>query len=157
MTNSLLAFNVSKGNVRELVRQHLLGGPAQLIAIAVKAAGLEDDETLADYADLQSLLAGTTAECDFTNYSRLPLTGVNDGISNLPGENWYHADADDLEWSHAGGAVNNDIGAIIFVFDPDTTTDPHDNLIVPVTKYPWLETTTGISLTALINDFYRAE
>lgn len=142
-----IQFNIAKAKSGAYLEQVGVGN-ARLIAILVKAAGLEGDTTLKDHATLAALLAGTTDECDFTNYARKVISSVTNTVDNT--NDWFNSDTADLLWTSAGGAANNNVGAVIFAYDSDTTSGTDAN-IIPLYKMDYVETTTGSDLEVRIN------
>lgn len=140
-------FNVAKARVRTYMDQVGVGNAA-LVAILLKGAGLEGDGAILDHATVAALLAASNDECDFTNYARKTITVVTGGVDNA--NDWYNIDTADLTWASAGGAVNNTTGAIVWAFDPDTTTG-NDTTLVPLLLSTYVETTTGGDIQAQIN------
>lgn len=138
-------FNAVKGKFRYYTQ--LPASNDALIHVLVKASGLEAAGTMKDYTDLASLLAGTTDECDFTNYARLVVTTPpTETVDNT--NDWVDIKlAADPSWVNAGGATNNSTGMIITCYDPDTTTGT-DSSLIPLCAYGYTETTTGSTITA---------
>src|SRR5436190_1997666 len=140
-------FTVAKG----IWRYHL-GLPATndaLIAVLLKASGLQADGTLADYTDLATLLAASNDEADFTNYARKVITS---SITITPDTTNDRVDGDipDQTWTSAGGATNNSLGKLLVCYDPDTTGGT-DSSIIPITYHDLVATTDGTNLVAEIN------
>lgn len=142
-----IQFNIAKAKSGTYLDQVGVGN-ARLIAVLVKASGLEADNTLKDHATLAAILAGTTDECDFTNYQRKVISSVTNTVDNT--NDWFNSDTADLIWTTAGGATNNNIGAVIFCYDSDTTSGTDSN-IIPLYKMDYTETTTGSDLEVRIN------
>lgn len=140
-------FNIVKG--KSATYLDLVGtGNARLIAVLLKETALEADNTLIDHTTLSSLLAGASDECDFTNYQRKTISVMTNTVDNT--NNWFNSDTADLLYTLAGGAANNDIGAIVFCYDADTT-GGGDASIIPMYKMDYTETTTGSDLEVRIN------
>lgn len=138
-------FNKSKGKIRYYAEQVGVANAA-LVVILVKATGLEADPTLRDYNDLATLFAGTTKEAVFTNYARKVITlapTINQDNSN----DWVDIGMGmaNLTFATAGGAVNDNLGAVIFAFNPNTLSGTDANL-VPLTKHDFVATTNGTDL-----------
>lgn len=137
-------FNIVKGRFI-----HLASLPAAndgVIAVVLEAAGLEADETLMDYADLASLLAGTSAE--HADMGRVNLTNVVIEVDNV--NNWYRYTADnDLQWI---GATGNPTGAVLFCYVPDVGVST-DAEITPMSKHVFEITPQGVTVNASIGDF----
>jgi hypothetical protein len=95
-------------------------GTPDIGALLLIEAGLPGDGDFRDFTTVASVLASTADEATFTNYQRktlVPVVTVDnvtdqvrltiDGTSPIP-----------IQWSNAGGAVNNNIGAIVYYYDP---------------------------------------
>jgi hypothetical protein len=142
-------FNIAKGQVA-----YLCGLPATndaLIVIPLEASGLEADATLKDYANVSTLLAGTTNEQ--TTLGRKTVTAsvvVTPDNTN----DWVTVDMPDLTWTASAG---NAIGALLIAYDNDTTGGTDANLI-PLVCLVCAMTPDGSDFTAVINaaGFYKA-
>lgn len=145
-------FNIAKGRVNEYVYRVNNNDPTNsgLVVVLVKSAGLEADSTLKDHDNLSVLLAGTSDECDFTNYARKVLTDA-DVVDPTVDDSGDRQDADipDQTWTSAGGASNNNIGKLLICYDPDTT-GGDDTTIIPLTAHDFVVTTDGTNLTAQV-------
>jgi hypothetical protein len=139
-------FNIAKGKIKTYAELALTNDA--LVFVLVKSSGLEADSTLKDYDDLSALLAGTTDECDFTNYARKTLTSATITVDDT--NDRVDIDVVDLTWTSAGGATNNTVGALIVCYDNDTTTGT-DSAIVPISKHDLTFTTDGTDQTVVIN------
>ena len=142
-----IQFNIVKAKSGSYLDQVGVGN-ARLIAVLLKATNLESDTTLKRHATLAALLAGTSDECDFTNYQRKVISVVTNTVDNV--NDWFNSDTADLLWASAGGATNNNIGAIVFCYDSDNTSGTDAN-IIPLYKMDYTETTTGSDLEVRIN------
>ena len=92
-------FNIAKGKSGAYL--DLVGtGNARLIAVLLKASGLEADNVLVDHTTLASVLAAANDECDFTNYVRKTISAVTNTVDNT--NNWFNSDTADLTWASAG-------------------------------------------------------
>lgn len=150
MTVADKIFNQALSRVRYFAEQVGVGNAAFGMLLC-KSAGLEADATLVDHDTIQSLLAGTTDECDFTNYARKTITsGVVVTVDDT--NNRVDLDAPDQTWVSAGGASNNTVAAAILYFDADTSSGTDANLI-PVAKYDVTPniTTDGSNLLGQFN------
>lgn len=152
-------FNISLGRGIELHNRVASNDPANsgLVVVLLKLA--EADATIQDYATLGAILAeaGNT-EADFTDYARKVLTDADISAATVDNaNNRYEADIPDQTWTNAGGASNNNLVKLLICYDPDTTAGT-DTSIVPLAHLDFAETTTGSSITALINvaGYYRA-
>ncbi|HYJ33842.1 MAG TPA: hypothetical protein VE326_11535 [Candidatus Binatia bacterium] len=133
-------FNVAKGALR-----FYAGLPAAndaLVAVLLKA-GVESDAILTDHLSLASALAAN-AECDFTNYARMTLTGVVTNEDDAADAVAF--DANDFTYVAAGGASNNDVAKLLLCYVPDTTA-PSDAATVPLTYHDCVFTTDGTNVT----------
>lgn len=145
-----IIFNIALGRYVYYASQAGVGNAA-LVLILCKSSGLEADATLRDHDTIQALLAGTTDECDFTNYARKVITSsVTITVDDT--NNRVDVDAPDQTWVSAGGASNNTVGAAILAFDPDTTSGTDANLI-PLVKLDATPnpTTDGTNLVGTFN------
>lgn len=140
-------FNIAKAKSGYYLDQVGIGN-ARLIAVLLKASGLEADATLVDHDTLSALLAGTSDECTFTNYARKTISSVTNTVDDT--NNWFNSDTADLTWTAAGGASNDNIGAIVFCYDSDITSGTDAN-VIPLFKMDYVETTTGSDLQVIIN------
>lgn len=147
------AFNIAKGKIKYYAE--LPGANDALIVVLLKAAGLEADPTLRDHDDLAALLAGTSDECDFTNYARKVVGAVALTVDDA--NDRLDIDSADFTWALAGGAVNNLTGKLLICYDPDTTGGT-DSSIVPLCAYDWGVQTSGADITAQVAaaGFFRA-
>jgi hypothetical protein len=135
-------FNVAKGKIRYYAE--LPATNDALIVVLLKATGLEADDVLNNYTNLQTLLAASNDEADFTNYARKTLASVT--ITQDDTANRVDLDAADLTYTAAGGATNNTIGKLLVCYDNDTTGGTDANL-VPVCYYDCSFTTDGTDIT----------
>lgn len=139
-------FNVAKGRIAYYAS--LPAAADALIAVLVKATGLEADDTLNNYDDLAALLAATNDEADFTNYTRKTLASVTVTVDDT--NNRVDIDAADLVYTAAGGAANNSIGKLLICYDGDTAAGTDAN-IVPLTYHDCVFTTDGTDQTIVFN------
>lgn len=152
-------FNISLGRGIELHNRVKNNDPTNSALVVVLLKVAEADATLQDYATLGAILAeaGNT-EADFTNYARKVLTDSDISAATVDNANdRYEADMPDQTWASAGGASNNTLVKLLVCYDPDSTGGT-DAAIVPMAHLDYAETTTGSSITAVINaaGYYRA-
>lgn len=140
-----MVFNIARGKLGYYAE--LPGASDAFIAVLLKSTNLEDDDTLVDHNTLSSVLAGTSDECDFTNYSRQTLSSVSAVVDDS--SNALDIDCDDIQWSTAGGASNNTIGKLLVCYDTDTTGGT-DADIIPLSAHSYDETTSGTTLLITI-------
>jgi hypothetical protein len=141
-----IVFNIAKGRIA-----HYASLPATndaIIVVPVEATGLEADSALRDYDTLALLLAGATNEQ--TTIGRKTAANVTVTVDDT--NDRVNIDCDPLVWTTPSG---NQIGALIFCYDPDTTGGTDADL-VPLTKHDWVITPEGDSITATVTDFARA-
>lgn len=135
-------FNIAKG--RTAYYSSLPAANDALVAVLLKATGLEADDTLDNHDNLAALLAASNDECDFTNYSRKtllsPVINVDDTANRVD------IDADDYTYTTAGGATNNSVGKLLVCYVPDTTA-PSDATAIPLTYHDCTFTTDGTDVT----------
>lgn len=81
-------FNIALGAIKTYTAGVGTGNQA-FVLLLCKSSGLEADATIVDHDNISTLLAGTTDECDFTNYARKTITAAAhhyvQGISSSPG------------------------------------------------------------------------
>lgn len=145
-------FNVAKG--RTGYYGGLPGANDALVVVLIQDAGIDDDDTLADYDTLAALLAAND-EADFTGYERVTLANVAWTVDDV--NNRADLDADDVSYPSAGGAVNNTLAKLVICYDPDTTSGTDADLI-PLTAHDISATTDGTTLNIAFpaGGFYRA-
>lgn len=146
-------FNIAKGKTGYYAT--LPAANDALIVVLLKSSGIEADATMKDHDTLAALLAGTSDECDFTNYARKTLASVTATVDDT--NDRLDVDADDLSYTSAGGAANNTIGKAIVCYDPDTTGGT-DSSVIPLTAHDLSVTTDGSTLTITLpsGGFFRA-
>ena len=153
-------FNVALGRVIELYNRVKNNDPANsaLVVVALKASGLEADDTLNNHDDLSALLAAANDEATNTGYSRWVLTDADLAALPAPDDTNNRRDADipDKTWSNVqttGGAW----GKLIVCYDSDTTSGT-DAAIEPLTYHDFAVTPDGTSILAQIAaaGFFRA-
>lgn len=140
-------FNIAKGRGMQL----MIDNADSVVVLLLKAN--ESESALVDHDDVAALLgaAGNT-EADFTNYAR--KTGIVDTITVDDGNDRQDADIPDQTWTDAGGASNNTLTKLIVAVQTGGT----DSTLIPITHQDFSITTSGSSITAVINSagFYRA-
>ena len=153
-------MNIAKGKVNEYVKRVDANDPANsaIIGVLLKAAGLETHAVLKDYDNLSVLLAATNDECDFTNYARKVFTDA-DVTAPAPDDTNDDQEAAVPNWviANAGGATNNNVGMLLWCYDPDTTVGTDADIIV-LTIHDLVVTTDGTQLTIspTATSFFRA-
>lgn len=114
--------NIAKGKFA-----YYAGLPAAndaILAIILKASGLESDATLKDYADVAAVLAASNDEETATGYSRYTLLSNSATVDNT--NDWVLTDAADPTWTTSTPLAS---GKILFAYDPDTTGGTDSSLI----------------------------
>lgn len=146
-------FNIAKGKVKYYAE--LPAANDALRVVLLKNTGLETDSTLRDYDNLSALLAGSSDEADFTNYSRKTLAGIALTVDDT--NDRLDVDADDITWTSAGGAANNTLGKLLICYDDDTT-GGNDTNIIPLTAHDFVVTTDGSDLIGqvAVGGWFRA-
>lgn len=152
-------FNVSKGRAAEFHFRVKNNDPANsaLVVVILKAAGLEADATLKDYADLAAILAAANDEATNVNYARKVLTDADLAALTIDTANdRVDADMPDQTFAAiatAGGAW----GKAIVCYDSDTTSGT-DASIIPMTGQDFAVTPDGndILLQVAAAGYYRA-
>jgi hypothetical protein len=135
-----ISFNASRARVGYYAS--LPATSDALILVPIEATGLETDATLQGYATLAALLAASNNEQ--TTMGRKTLTGVTLDETANPAT----IDAADVTWASATG---NAVGAVVLCYVPDTGTSTDANM-VPLAKYDYVVTPSGVSLPATINN-----
>jgi len=144
-----IPFNIALGKIRYYCE--LPAAADALILVPVETTGLEADASLRDYDDLAALLAGTTNE-QVTIGRKTLSSGVVITVDDT--NNWVDIDVPDQTWV---GSSGNQVGALIFCYDPDTGVGT-DSTLVPLTKHDWVMDPQG-DITAQIAPagFFRAQ
>lgn len=150
------AFNIAKG-----FHGYYWSLPAAndaLIAVLLNATGLEAFETMADYDDLAALIAGSSNEAQFTNYTRKTLQNPTSTVDDTATNNWRKLSADNWTYATAGGADNTPVGALLICYDNDTT-GGNDSNIVPLLGYGYAFTpdATDFTVTVSANGLARCQ
>lgn len=114
----------------------------------IKNAGLQADATLGTHQFLSTLLAASNDECDATNYTRKVLTDADISIVTNTTTHITTVDITDPTWTGIGGAVNNDLGAILSCYRK-VSSDP-DSQILCLSKHDWVRTTSGTNMTVTV-------
>lgn len=141
-----IVFNIAKGRIA-----HLVSLPATndaIIVVPLENTGLVADGTMEDYDTLADILAGASNEQ--TTIGRKTAANVTYTVDDT--NNRANLDCDPLVWTTPSG---NQIGALVFCYDPDTTGGTDADL-VPLSKHDWVMTPEGDSITATVADFARA-
>lgn len=133
-------FNISKGRIAQYGSLPLTNDA--IIAVPLEAAGRVSDATLMDYADLATLLAGTTNEQ--TTMGRKTMTSVTVTVDNSGDK--VDVDCDDFTWTAAAG---NAIDRIILCYDNDTTGGTDSN-IVPISYHDFVATPDGNDIVVTV-------
>src|SRR6478752_7553592 len=138
-------FNIAKGY--EAYYTSLPAASDGLVVVLLKSANLEADAPLKDYDNLSLLLAGTSDECDATNYARKVITsGTTFGPPDDTNER-VDLDIADQVWTALGGATNNTLGKLLICYDNDTGAG-NDTNIVPISAHDFSMVTDGSDVTA---------
>lgn len=146
------AFTVAIGRVRSYCL--LPEASDAVVAVLLKAAGLQVDATLADHDNLASLLAAANDEADFASYARQTVTGLT--VVEVEASDECRIDCDDSVWLLA--TTGQSLGKLLFCYDPDTTAGT-DATIIPLVAFDFVFTTDGNDLTAQVDPlgFFAAE
>lgn len=140
-----IVFNIALGRLAYYAS--LPAANDALIAVPIQTAGIVNDTTMRDYADLQTLLAGASDEQ--TTLGRKTLTSVTVTVDNT--HDRVALDSADITWTATAGAA---ISAVVICYDPDTTTGTDADLI-PLTKHDVVMTPDGSNFTLTVSDFAR--
>lgn len=141
-----IVFNISKGRAAHYGT--LPAANDAVIVVPIETTGIEADGTLQDYDDLAALLAAANNEQ--TTIGRKTITSVTVTVDDT--NNRQDVDVADQVWTAATG---NDISALLFCYDSDTT-GGGDASIVPMTKHDFVIEMDGSDVTATVAVFYRA-
>lgn len=146
MANAI--FNVARGMIGYYAT--LPGTNDAIIAVPIEAAGLPANDTLVDFTNLSTLLAGAANEQ--TTMGRKALTNVAPVLNTTT--NSKTVDADDIMFTAASG---NAIAAVLLCYDPDTTASVDTN-IVPLIKLDVAITPIGSNIVLQLNPegFYKS-
>lgn len=154
------AFNISKhklGIYFEQARDRPAGFTnAAIIIHLLKATGLEAEATMRDHDTVALLLAASSDEADFTNYTRKTVFGSGGTGITITIDDSGDAvllDLPDQTWVDAGGnpvVTNNTLGKLLISFDGDTTAGTDANLI-PLLAHDLSATTDGNDLIVRFN------
>lgn len=139
-------FTYFKGRWVQLASLPL--GTDNLEVVLFQATSLAADATMVNYQTLAAITAGGSLEATFTNYSRHILTSSDIIISVNTGTGVVTLDLNDQAWAGAGGPTNNNLGALIVLYRPTSTST--DAQILPLTKHDFVQTVAGGTLTAAI-------
>lgn len=132
-------FNIGKGRVAEMA-----ANTDDLRVMLLKTGDTEAN--LQDADNITAILAGTPVEADFTGYSPSPreiLTNVVLIVDDTANEG--QADCDNIVWSPAGGATNNNVVAAV-IYKHVT----NDGDAIPLTYHDAIFTTNGSDVTLQI-------
>lgn len=94
---------------------------ADIGVLLLQKAGLEVEGVLADRDTVALILAAANDEATFTNYVRKilpPVAVIRDDAVNSITLTLAGTPPFQLLWVDAGGAVNNELGRIVYYFDP---------------------------------------
>lgn len=134
-------FNNVKGEIKTLAA--LPAASDALVIVLIEATGLEADDTLNNYDDLQALLAAANNEQ--TNQTRKSVTaGITITVDDT--NNRVDIDMPDLVYTALGG---NGVGKLLVCYDNDTGAGTDAN-IRPMTYHSWDVTPDGSDVTAVI-------
>lgn len=141
-----IVFNIAKGRIAHLVS--LPAASDAIIVVPLENTGLVGDSVMEDYDTLADILAGASNEQ--TTIGRKTAASVTYTVDDT--NNRANLDCDPLVWTTPSG---NQIGALVFCYDPDTGAGTDADL-VPLSKHDWVMTPEGDSITATVADFARA-
>lgn len=123
--------NIAKGRINEYAARVAGNDPANsaLVIVLLKGSVVS---TLDEFRDVDTLAAvlAVEDECDFTNYARISLTDA-DISAPTPDDtgNAQSFDVADQSIASAGGTLDNDVGAAVVCYDPDTTAGTDADLV----------------------------
>lgn len=140
-------FNIAKGRANEFVNQIRANAPANSGLLVILLKTTETDAVLKDYANLALLLAEAgNVEADFTGYARKPLTDADLAapiVDNGADTQYFAIPA--VQWTSAGGTLDNTLVKALIVYCPDVTAIVDANC-VPISAHDVAETTNGNNL-----------
>jgi hypothetical protein len=153
--------NVAKGRGREFADRVNNNDPANsaIVVVALKSAGLENDNNLQAYDTLADVLAGANDEATNVGYARITLDNT-DGITVTVEDSPNHQMGITVPEQNfgavagAGGAW----GKLVWCYDPDTTAGTDADLI-PISFMDFTVTPDGnpiVSTNFSTDGFYRA-
>lgn len=132
--------NIAKGSVAYYATL-AQGGTGAIIAIPLLAAGLPNDDTLADYDTVADLLAGAADEN--TTMTRKTLTGVTVTVNDTT--NVRAVDSADPSWT-AGQMAGGAVAMLCYAYDPNPGTGT-DAELVPLVYLNCVVTPDGNAFT----------
>lgn len=146
------AFNATKDQLGYYVSQAATGTP-DIQVVLLQSTGLVADSEMADYATLADVLAGTSEEATFTNYTRKTLVSPTRTVDNT-GDRVLLGGAAvgvaySITWTAAGGASNNTLGKVLFVYAP--TSGSADTAVLPLMATDITATTDGNDLVLTLS------
>lgn len=122
---------------------------ADLFVVALKAAGLQADDVLADHDTFAAIIAAGNVEADFTNYNRKTIASPTRTRVNATDRVHLGGAAQgvaySLSWPNAGGAVNNQLGKVIVLYVPVPGTSTTSDM-VPLSAHDITATTDTTEL-----------
>ncbi len=141
-------FNIAKAKVKYYAE--LAAANDALVFIPIEATGVEADDTLNNYDDLNALLGAANNEQGTMGRKTVTSTTITVDDTN----NRVDIDVADQTWTAATG---NAVSDLIIAYDPDTTGGT-DADIVPLTLHDFSVTPDGSDISAVINaaGFFRA-
>jgi len=147
-----VAFNVAKGRAVELHKRVNDNDPSTsgLILVPIETSGIVADATMIDYATLADLLAGASNEQ--TTMGRKVFTDSDVGaLTTNNTDNRNEAALPTVTYALASG---NPISAFVVCYAPDT--GGADSTFIPLQKFDFVYTPSGIDLVFAAGDYYRA-
>ena len=132
-------FNIAKGAAAEMVRDSASNLLVLLTKVDEAAAAQKDHDTVA------LLLAGTTDECDATDYVR--KTGITGTVTVDDTNDRVDLDMPDQTWTGLGGATNNSLVGLIVAYENAAA----DTTRVPIAHLDFVVTTDDTDVIAQLN------
>lgn len=136
-----IVFNIAKGRIAYY--GSLPATNDAIIVVPIETSGIVADSVMVDYDDLAALLAGPSNEQ--TTMGRKTAASVTVTVDDT--NDRVVIDCADITWTAYAG---NAISALVFCYDPDTTTST-DSSLVPLAKLDCVTTPDGSDFTAVIN------
>jgi hypothetical protein len=147
-----LVFNIAKGRVAELHERVNNNDPSTsgLILVPIETSGIVADATMVDYDTLALLLAGASNEQ--TTMGRKTFTDAD--LAAITTNDTSDRNECALPTVTYTAASGNAISAFVLCYAPDTA--GADSTLIPMTKFDFVYTPSGIDLVFAAGDYFRA-
>jgi hypothetical protein len=147
-----VVFNIAKGRVAELHERVNNNDPSTsgLILVPIETSGIVSDATMIDYDTLDALLAGASNEQ--TTMGRKTFTDAS--LAAFTANDTSDRSECALPTVAYTAASGNAISAFVLCYAPDTA--GADSTFIPLTKFDFVYTPSGIDLVFAAGDYFRA-